>query len=234
MTRDDFIKRSPLRILEASIHSRAGQGSLGVIAARQGVGKTACLVQLALDRLFQQESVIHVSFASRVDHILNWYEDIFREIAKTFALESAADVYADVIKNRVVMNFRQEGIKSEQVLRSLEAMIHYGKFGVETIIIDGYRFIDSSVEDLHRFKHFAHRMKQKVWFSASLKGEEPLFDERGLPRELKRFVEAIDVLMTMRSETDRVRLWIVKDHDHPPAGELDLSLDPTSLLISSS
>jgi len=234
MIREEFIKRSPLRILEESIHGGLGRGNLGVFAARKGIGKTACLVQVATDKLFQQKSVIHVSYSSRVDYILKWYEDIFHEISRSLSLEYATESYEDVIKNRVIMNFNQEGTRTDQVLRSLEAMITHGKFGVETIIVDGYNFVESLAEDLCKFKDFAGRMTQEVWFSASLKGEEPLFDDRGLPRELERVLGAIDVLITMKYKDDKIRLNVVKDHHYPPAGELMLSLDATTLLIAGS
>jgi len=234
MIKEEFIRRSPLRILEESIHGGLGRGNLGVLAARKGVGKTACLVQIATDKLFQQKSVIHVSYSSRVDYILKWYEDIFQEISRSLSLKAASGVYEDLIKNRVIMNFNQDGARTDQVLRSVEAMITHGKFGVETVIVDGYNFVESPTEDLRKFKDFAGRMSQEVWFSASLKAEEPLFDDKGLPRELEPFLGAIDVLITMRYRDDKVRLHVVKDHDHSPAGQLKLCLDPTTLLIAGS
>ncbi len=232
MIREELIHRSPLRILENSIHGGLGKGNIGVLASRKGVGKTACLVHIATDKLFQQKPVIHVSYSSRVDYIINWYEDIFREIAKSLNLESIADVHDEIIKNRVIMNFNQEGTKTEQVLRSLEAMIQYGKFPAEAIIVDGYNFVQSSAEDLEKFKDFAAKMGLEVWFSASLKGDEPLFDEQGLPDELKRHLNKIDVLITLRSIENLVQLRLVKDHDYPSPGELKLGLDPATLLIA--
>ncbi len=232
MIREEFIKRSPLRILEESIYGGLGRGNIGVLASRKGVGKTACLVQIATDKLFQQKPVIHVSYSSRVDHIIGWYEDMFREIAGRLNLESAADVHDDLIKNRVIMNFNQEGAKTEPVLRSLEAMIIHGKFAAETIIVDGYNFLQSLAGDLQKFKDFAGRMGLEVWFSASLKGEEPLFDDAGLPNELKPCLNDIDVLITLRFRDNRVKLDVVKDRNYPPAGEIKISLDPTTLLIA--
>jgi KaiC/GvpD/RAD55 family RecA-like ATPase len=110
MVKEELIKRSPLRLLEKSIHGGVGAGNIGVIAARKGTGKTACLVHIATDQLFQGKHVIHVSFAGRTDHIISWYEDIFGEIAKKRNLENAMEIHDDLIKNRVVMNFNQEGV----------------------------------------------------------------------------------------------------------------------------
>ena len=56
---------SPLRAFEDSINGGLGKGKLGVIVSKHGVGKTACLVHLATDKLFKGEHVIHVSFSGR-------------------------------------------------------------------------------------------------------------------------------------------------------------------------
>src|SRR6056297_3151609 len=128
MIRSELVKRSPLRILDQSIHGGLEPGGIGVIASRKGVGKTACLVHLATDRLFQDKHVIHVSFSSRTDHIISWYEDIFKEIARKRELEDAMQVHDEVIKNRVVMNFSQEGVSVDQVIKSIRAMIVDGNF----------------------------------------------------------------------------------------------------------
>ncbi len=232
MIKEELISRSPLRILENSIHGGLGKGNLGALASRKGVGKTACLVHLATDKLLQKKPVIHVSYANRVDHIISWYDDIFRQLAVRTNLESAADLHDELVKNRVIMNFSQAGMKTEPVLRSLEAMIESGKFPAETIIVDGFNFSPQSAADLAKFKEFASRMRLEVWFSASLKGPDPLFDERGLPLELGCCLRHIDVLITLHNLRDRVQLKLVKDHGYSAPGELKLSLDPKTLLIA--
>jgi hypothetical protein len=233
MVKQELISRSPLRILENSIHGGLGKGHIGVLAARKGVGKTACLVHIATDKLFQDKPIIHVSYASRVDHIITWYEDIFKELARQKDLELPEDFHDDVVRRRVIMNFKQDGIAIEQVLRSVEAMIVGGNFNADTIIVDGYDFgRPGGPDDLKKFRDFAARLGLEVWFSASLKGEDPLFDEKGLPRELLAFVPVVDVLITLKAEADSVRLNLIKDHDYPAAKGLHLHLDPKTLLIA--
>ena len=122
MVKSELIKRSPLRIFEKSIHGGLGAGNIGVLASKKGVGKTACLVHISTDKLFQGKPVIHVSYASRVDYIIGWYEDIFKEIALKRQLESAFEVHDEIIKNRVIMNFKQDAARTDQVLKSIEAI----------------------------------------------------------------------------------------------------------------
>lgn len=230
--REELITRSPLRLLEKSISGGLGKGNIGVLASRKGVGKTACLVHIAADQLFQGRHVIHVSYASRVDHIQRWYEDVFKEIARKPLMKSAGEVYEDVIRNRVIMNFAQDGTKTEQVLRSLEALIVHGNFAAETIIVDGFDFARGGPGEIAEFKAFAGRLGLEVWFSASLRGEEPLIDERGFPVLLRDHLGTIDVLITLRHHGDHVHMTLVKDHDRLSPKDIGLRLDPTTLLIA--
>jgi len=233
MVKSELIKRSPLRMLERSIHGGLGSGRIGVLASPKGVGKTACLVHIAIDKLLQGKPVIHVSYSSRVDYIITWYEDIFKEIAKNRKLRAAEEVHAEIIKNRVIMNFKQEGSRTEQVLKSVEAMITFGKFAAETIIVDGYDFTRPACEDLGKFREFANRLGLEVWFSASLKESGgPLYDGTGVPVVLAPLCSAIDVLITLHAQGDHVQLRVIKDHDYPPQGILPIGLDPKTLLIA--
>jgi KaiC/GvpD/RAD55 family RecA-like ATPase len=232
MIKTELIKRSPLRVLEESIQGGLGAGNIGVLASRKGVGKTACLVHIATDKLFQSKPVIHVSYASRVDYIINWYEDIFKEIAKKRELERAIEVHDEIIKNRVIMNFKQDATKTDQILKSLETMIQFGQFAAHTLIVDGYDFSLGSPEDLQKFKEFANRVGVEVWFSASLKGDEPLFDEEGVPLVLERYLDEIAVLITLGFKEQFVRLNLIKCQECLSLGELPLKLDPQTLLIA--
>jgi hypothetical protein len=218
--------------MEGHIHGGLGKGHIGVMASPKGVGKTACLVHIATDKLFQDKPVIHVSYASRVDYIITWYEDIFREIAGALRAEAPLEVHDEVVKNRVIMNFKQEGTRTEQVLKSLEAMITMGKFAADTVIVDGYDFSLSAPSDLAKFREFAARLGLEIWFSASLRGDGPLFGPDGTPGLLRDFLGAIDILITLHAEPDHVRLRVVKDRDYPAAGDLPLRLDPKTLLIA--
>jgi hypothetical protein len=176
--------------------------------------------------------VIHVSFSARTDHIVNWYEDIFREIARKRELESAVDVHDALIRNRVIMNFNQEGIKAEQILQSLEAMITSGNFAAEAIVIDGFDFSKATSEDLQLVKDFAQNLDLEVWFSASLRGDEPLFNDDGSPLELIPFYDVITVLITLQFKGEYVHLDLVKDHHEIGVKDLHLRLDPKTLLIA--
>ncbi len=233
MVKAELIQRSPLRIFEKSIHGGVGEGHIGVIASKKGVGKTACLTHIAVDKLFQNRKVIHVSFASNVEHIITWYEDIFQEIAKKRNLEHAVDVHDEIIKNRVIMNFNQESVETSQILKSLEALIKEGNFTADTVIFDGYAISSDTREDLDLIRSFAEKLNLEIWFSLSLSEEEgELFNEQRIPRLIEGLEEEIDVVVNLRHSDGFVHLEVAKDHEIIEAKDMKLRLDPKTLLIA--
>lgn len=233
MVKSELIKRSPLRIFEQSIHGGVGKGHLGVLASKKGVGKTACLTHIAVDKLFQDRHVIHVSFASSVDHIINWYEDIFKEIAKKRNLEHAVEVHDEIIHNRVIMNFNQEGISIDQIVSSLQALIKDGNFPADAVIFDGYDVTDRSAAELDKIRTFAKEQGVEIWFSVSLNEDDgPLFNEQGIPTILEKVIDKLDVVIDLRHEGDYVHLEVAKDHEMLEHRDMQLKLDPKTLLIA--
>ncbi len=80
----EIYDRSPLRVLDRSIHGGLGRGNIGVVCAGHGAGKTAFLVSVALDHLMSGDQVLHVAVDQPVDRIRNYYDEIFAEMARAF------------------------------------------------------------------------------------------------------------------------------------------------------
>ena len=232
MVRKELIRRSPLRILEKSIRGGLGKGNLAIIASPKGIGKTACLVHIATDGLIQGKHIIHVSFSARTDHIISWYEDIFREIARKRNLESAMDVHDEIIRNRVIMNFNQEGMDAERLVKSLRAIIQGGNFAAEQIVVDGYDFRKSTPDDFGKLKAFATETGTSMWFSATTQTEETKSRVPGVPETLAPFMDHVSVLITLSDKKEYINLQLVKDHESYPKEDLHVRLDPRTLLIA--
>jgi hypothetical protein len=161
---------------------------------------------------------------------MSWYEDIFKEIARKRNLENAMSVHDELIKNRVVMNFSQEGVSAEQIFRSIRAMISEGHFAADMIIFDGYDFSQGSVDEFSKIKSFAADLGLSVWFSVSLPDEKT--DQKGIPEILENYLREVDVVITLTPTEHFVKLELVKDYEHYPQEDLHLKLDPKTLLIA--
>ncbi|MDR2434373.1 MAG: hypothetical protein LBD47_07375 [Treponema sp.] len=231
MIKEELIQRSPVRILERSIHGGLKAGEIGIIASQSGLGKTSVLVQLALDKLLQAKKVIHVSFTQHTHYVLAWYEDIFNEFISKKNLENAADVKNEVVKNRVLMNFNQDGMSKDQILKSLRAMIIEGGFKAEAIIIDGFDFTRINHERFSAVKDFAREMGLAIWYSCTVPGEGPQYDKHTIPLLVKDLADLIDVVIVLEPKSDHIELSVSKDRDSYDAKAMAMRLDPKTLLI---
>ena len=230
MVKEELIQRSPVRIFERSIHGGLKAGEIGIIASQSGIGKTSVLVQLGLDKLLQAKKVIHVSFTQHTHYVLAWYEDIFDEFISRKNLENAADVKNEVVKNRVLMNFNQDGMSGDQILKSLRAMIVDGGFKAEAIIVDGFDFSRTDHERIAAVKAFAGELGLSIWYSCTVKGEDQ-YDKQNIPLLLKDYIDLIDVVIVLEPKPDHIELTVSKDRDAHDTRALAMRLDPKTLLI---
>ena len=227
-------KISPLRVFDEAINGGLGKGNMGVIVSRHGVGKTACLVHLATDKLLRGENVIHVSFSGNVEHVMNWYKEVFREISEVQSLDDAHNVYSSILSNRVVMNFSQNQVSIEKVLKSLKSLIEQGAFKADAILFDGYKLTIAEDDDIIKIREFAKEMNLEVWFSVSPVRPDVVYDEYGVPNTLTKYIPAIDVLVGLRyrEDVDKVVMTVVRAHGEDVAKPLSVRLDPKTMLIS--
>ena len=226
MVKSELIQRSPIRIFEKSIHGGLGAGNIGMLVSPKGVGKTACLVHIATDKLIQDRHVLHVSFAARVDHIINWYEDIFKEISKKRELESAVEVHNDIVQNRVIMNFNQRDIETDQMLERIQTVIEDGHFAADTVIFDGYDLTHAAATDIEKIRDFADSNDLEIWLSVSVPEGHDVVDF------IAEYAVMATVVITLEFSGDHVHFRALKDHDVDEPREMHLMLDPKTLLIA--
>jgi hypothetical protein len=231
MAKEELIQRSPVRVFMESIQGGLKSGELGLVASPSGVGKTSVLVQISLDKLLQGKKIIHVSFTRHTDYVLIWYEDIFGEFTKRKNLENEQDIKNEIVKNRVLMKFSQEGIKTEVILRSIRALIKDGAFDAEMIVIDGYDFSAAEEGHVAEVKAFAVEMGVSVWYSCNVNGKEPLYDKQKTPMVIKESAEHFAVIIILDPKPDYIALAVSKNRDAACPEDTALKLDPKTLLI---
>jgi archaellum biogenesis ATPase FlaH len=232
MVIEDLIQRSPVRVFEKSLSGGLNSGEIGVIASQSGIGKTSVLVQIALDKLFQNKKVIHISFVQDANYVMVWYRDIFDEFIKKKNVANADEMRADIVKNRVLMNFNQDGISTEMILKSLKAMIVDGGFKADTLIIDGFDFSKTDADHFKTIKAFAKELDLSVWYSCTVKGDSALYDKRGIPTVMKDVVDIIDVVIVLEAKPDHISFTASKDREVFSPDRMALKLDPKTLLLA--
>src|SRR5512147_599250 len=118
----ELTERSPMRVFENSIHGGLGAGNLGVVVARHGMGKTAFLVDIALDDLMRGRRVLHITIGRTIDHVREYYAEIFTDLAETTQLEDALEVRREIESHRHIKAYLKDTFSIEH-LRTHIAML---------------------------------------------------------------------------------------------------------------
>lgn len=231
MYRKEVNERSPMRVFERSIHGGLGKGNVGVVMSRAGVGKTAFLVDIALDDLMRERKVLHINIDDPVEKVRAFYDEIFSDLADSMKLESSDKVHLTVERNRLIQTYSADSFALDKVKNGIALAHEHMNFDPEVIILDGYpRFSQATEQDIVQIKELAKRYDCEVWVSARARREDDV-DERGVPTKIARFEEYLSVLVALLPEHDHVRLQLIKDHDNSSVASLFLELDPKTLLV---
>jgi hypothetical protein len=163
MLKSEMIAKNPLRALDQSPDGGLVPGQMGLVAARAGTGKTAFLIQVALDNLFRGNPVLHVSIGETVNHVKAWYEEIFRDLAVGYDLDKAREVWREVEQNRLIMTFRVDVFSSEKLAERLGDLVEQGIFAPRVVLIDGLELSPATGPIFEGLGRFAQERNLKIW-----------------------------------------------------------------------
>src|ERR1700746_2463115 len=125
MYRKDLNERNPLRLFEHSIHGGLGPGNIGVVAARHGIGKTAFLVGIALDDAMRGRKVVHVSLDKTVDHLREFYDEIFMDLAHSAYPRALATERLEMERNRIIHTYAEKSFTIHKLRHSVKFLTEY-------------------------------------------------------------------------------------------------------------
>ena len=235
MYRKEVSAQSPLRILDKSIHGGLGPGNLGVVMARAGVGKTACLVQIGLDDLMRERPVLHVALEQTVEHVQSWYDALFDDPAARTDLQDAEGVRALVAQNRIIQSFTDHDIWPARLEKTVEMFRQHLDFKPAAILVDGYNWSAHSITEnaamIGAFKAQAKLLGAELWMAAQTQLESGAEPKRGLVPPWDQYQDLIDVALFLDPKNHHVSLRLLKDHDEPDPAPTHLALHPDTLRI---
>jgi hypothetical protein len=223
-------ERSPLRLFEHSIHGGVGPGNIGVVVARHGLGKTAFLVGIAIDDAIRGRKVLHVSLDKTVDHIREFYDEIFMDLAHSANLEDIATARVDMERHRMIHTYTGGTFTIEKLRQSVQFLKEVAHFEPACLIIEGFAFEKASLSEIEQLRQLAVEFNVELWMSA-VTHRGVAADALGVPEPLTKLASAIAVIVQMTDDSGSVKLALLKDHDNPNVANLTLALDPSTMLL---
>lgn len=229
MIKKEMIYRNPLVNLGYDNDDILPAGGFGAVLAYAGVGKTALLVQLALNMMLRENSVLHVSLNDAVSKVDLWYQELFHDIAEKFGITGINDYWDKIQPYRFIMTFKVEGFSAPKLEERLNDLMQQNIFKPHTIIIDGFRFDDAGRGQLVQLKELTRKYAMRMWFTVHTHRHEPP-QENGLPLSFLHIADLFDVMVQLATKGDEVYIKSLKGKADESAKN-DLLLDPATMLI---
>lgn len=229
MIKKEMIYRNPLVNLGYDNEDILPIGGFGAVLAHAGVGKTALLVQLALNMMLRENSVLHVSLNDAVSKVDVWYQELFHNIAANFGISEVNDYWDKIQSYRFIMTFKVEGFSAPRLEERLTDLMEQNIFKPHIVIIDGFKFDDAGRGQLVQLKELAKKYYMSIWFTVHTHRHEPP-QENGLPLSFLHVADLFDVIVQLSAKGDEVYIKSLKGQSASSKQE-SLLLDPATMLI---
>lgn len=229
----DFISVSPLRILEKSSHHGLGPGNLGVLVARAGVGKTACLIHIAFDKIFRQKKLVHISLEEGPEKVTSYYNVIYYDLVKALNIEDDYEYRVLMERNRMTLAYLNQSFDLERLQANLKNLTERLDFKPDTLIVDGLDFEKAEREVFEGLKKIALEFETEIWFSALSHRHITETNEKGIPYPCDKFDDLFSIIIQLQPEQTGIFLKLLKDHNRYQIPENSIRLDPNTFLALS-
>ena len=225
----DLILRNPLRLLSQEKDDIIAPGQFGAVMARAGLGKTAFIVQIALNTMLHSRNVLHISLHEPVGKVDLWYQEVLGCLAQQYKVPQLKKMWDAIVPHRFIMTFQAEAFSVATLEERLTDLTAQGIFKPDMIILDGYPFDRDVRPALDALKDLAARMALPIWFTITTHRHEAPAED-GLPVQLSPVQEMFDVAIALQPVEDSIRINALKGCS-PTESCPPLVLDPSTMLI---
>lgn len=233
MLRKDLVEKNPLRVFHQDINGTPVTKRTALLMARAGLGKTAILVQIALDSIFRGNQVLHVSIGQSLDKTRVWYDDIFKDIAEGSQLERSFEIRDDIVRNRLIMTFKDSDFSRPKLEERLNDLVYQNIFRPNCLVIDGIDFNTVDCNMLGDVRELAEAMELQVWFSSVIHRDDTRTSESGVPAPCHDMEDLFDTVLLLQGESDAkdLSLNVIKDTTNCVEKGKVMNLDPVTNLL---
>lgn len=232
MQKKELIEKNPIRHLNVCTESNV-TSRMGLVISRAGLGKTAILVQIALDSLLNGKQVVHISVGQSLEKTRVWYDDMFKDIAAGCKLDNPYEIYDEIMHNRMIMTFKESKLSRAKLEERLNDLVCQNVVRPSCIVVDGYDFTCADKALLTDLKEMAKTRDLQIWLSALSHREDDRVSDSGVPAPCHEVGDLFDTVIVLEaaSKGECVDLNIVRDTTGVSKCGKVLKLDPMTFMI---
>lgn len=220
-------------MLHHPLSGKPGPGRLAVVVAPPGVGKSACLVQIALMELLKGRSVLHVAIDQTVGHVRQRYDDLIRVVLEQARNTDRAELREVVEGRRHIHTYKKKSFTAEKLDEAISHLGTYMGLRPTTVIIDGLNLGSMTAHDMSSLKELSEQVKAQVWLSAVATRQEMADSkDRSLPGVVASHADLLSLVLALMPSSEGIVLRLLKDEQQDEhLHDLGLVLDPVTMLV---
>ena len=228
------LRRSPRTLLERDGHPGPGPGKLALVLGRAGVGKTALIVGIGIDALLSGQKVLHISLERSVDKVRTWYDDLLMEmLRREKKLEHWAAIQLEVERNRHIHTYGGGAFSIERFRQALDLLQSAMDFTPDVVILDRLDSDELKPETIEALRVIAGEVGAEMWMAFRTHRDDPKPAPGHLPAGAHAFEDFVDLAFSLDPHDNRIRLHVIKDQDQVVNKDLNILLNPKTLLLKS-
>ncbi len=228
------LRRSPRTLLERDGHPGPGPGRLALVMARAGVGKTAFLVGIGLDAMLSGQRVLHITLDRPVDKVRDWYDDLLGEmLRREKKMEHYAAIQLQIERHRHIHTYVGASFSVDRLRQALGLLAEAMEFAPQVIILDRMDLEGFDPDTVGALRDIAGEIGAELWMACRTHRDGPQAEAGHLPPPADRFEDHVDLAFRLDPVEAKVRLHVVKDRQEMIGRDLNVVLDPQSLLLVS-
>ncbi len=192
---------------------------LALIKGAAGTGKTAILVQIALDKILRGEHVVHIGIDEQLNNIKLWYSQVFAALARQVNLREPAKVEDGIMAHRLLMTFMAENFTALRLAQRLDGLGMHQIALPDCLVIDGLAGqVSRDAHMLTELRSYAKERNITIWLSCL----DVTAEAEGAADTVLELTTSSDGLATLAVVRD--------DADYAEAGAF-MTLDPQTLTL---
>jgi hypothetical protein len=224
---EPLVKQNPLRVLKLTGSSK----KMGLVMARTGVGKTALLVQIALDSILRGNRVVHISIGESLEKTKLWYDDMLQVILQECQVAKPHELIDMVRQHRMIMTFNAGAFDRSRVEERLNDLIQQNIFTPDAVVIDGFDFTNTDHGKLEEIRELMESLRLQTWFSATSHREDERVSPSGVPAPCHELDDLFETVILLKPEQDHIILEMLRKDGQKVEGSSHLGLDPATMMV---
>lgn len=222
----------PATMIQQALGKPLNPGEMGVLLARAGVGKTACLTHIALGYLLNEQTVLHVCIDELPEKIKVWYQELLRNLGHTTDQSFPShDLRQQVETSRFIMSFLHHTFNPGKLEQSLINLSEQVEFRPSLVVLDGLDFERSSRSQLEHLARIADKYGLSFWMSCRTHRHIDTINDRGIPYPCHELDDLFQAIVVLDPQPEDIRLTVLKHYDRYAPEYPSLLLNPQTFLL---